>query len=53
VKKKYSKSKTTIVESTFTDFEFTCHYPKENPPGAIEDITKLLKHLGVFDDLKP
>lgn len=27
--------------STFTDFEFTCHYPEGTPEGWEEDIVHL------------
>lgn len=34
-----------------TEVRFVDHYPDENKPGAEEDITRTLAHVGVFDDL--
>jgi hypothetical protein len=50
--KKYLKSTITKVSAGLTDFEFSCNYPEENPEGAVEDITKMLKYLGVFENLQ-
>lgn len=36
----------------FSDIAFNCHYPEENPEGALEDITNALANVGVFDGIK-
>lgn len=43
----------TVMRSNRGDiYEFTCIYPDENPPNAIEDITDCLPYLGVFDGIE-
>lgn len=29
----------------------TCHYPKKNPEGAMEEITARMAYLGLFDGI--
>jgi hypothetical protein len=50
--KEKTQSETFTAETAFTDFEFTCHYPEENPRGSEEDITNTLSYLGVFEGIK-
>ncbi|QQS59372.1 hypothetical protein IPN35_00575 [Candidatus Peregrinibacteria bacterium] len=46
------QAETSIRETAFSTFEFSCHYPEENPIGAEKDIAHVLSHVGVFDTLK-
>lgn len=32
-------------------YEFTCVWPEENPPNALEDITDGLASIGMFDGI--
>jgi hypothetical protein len=34
------------------DLTLRAHYPDENPPDAIEDISLALAYTGVFDGIK-
>jgi len=36
-----------------TDVRFVDHYPDENPKSVVDDVTRVLAHVGVFDGLKP
>jgi hypothetical protein len=42
----------STVHTGFTDLLFTCHYPENNPPEAVRDITRALHHVGVLDSIK-
>ena len=50
----YVKTKRKLLQTTNRGNKIyvTCYYPKENPPNAIEDITRCMAYLGLFDDIK-
>lgn len=41
-----------VFTTPFTEVRMVAHFPDENPPKAVEDITRVLAHLEVFADLK-
>lgn len=46
------ENKTVMRSNRGNVYEFTCVYPNENPPNAIEEITDCLNHLGIFNGIK-
>ncbi len=49
--KKLSSHIAKIQISSSTELELRCFFPDENPDGAIQDITRTLQYVGVFDNL--
>lgn len=33
-----------------SEFHFKVHYPEQNPPGAIDDITRVLVYVGILGE---
>jgi hypothetical protein len=45
-------SQTRHRERCPQDIKFIAHYPEENPEGAMDDIVKVMAHIGLFDGIK-
>ena len=41
----------TIKLSSLSEITFEVIYPEENPQGYMEDITKTMAYVGLFDGL--
>lgn len=41
----------TIKLSSLSEISFEVIYPEENPQGYMEDITKTMAYVGLFDGL--
>ena len=41
----------TLKLSPLSEISFEVVYPEENPRGYMEDITKVMAHIGLFDGL--
>jgi len=48
---KIKKSNPNVYRLSHSDIVFDCHYPDENSENAIDDITKGLNHIGVFEGI--
>ena len=51
---KIKETKNSITYKSNRGYTLTirCHYPKENPPNAIEIITDAMAYVGLSDGLK-
>jgi hypothetical protein len=34
------------------DLTMRVHYPEENPVGALDDVVRVMAHIGIFDGIK-
>lgn len=48
---KETNNSVTYISNRGHTLTIRCHYPKRNPPNAVEIITDALAHIGIFDGL--
>ncbi|MCK5018879.1 MAG: hypothetical protein KAS32_17590 [Candidatus Peribacteraceae bacterium] len=47
-----SRNRQASKERCPQDIEYSICYPEENPDTAINDITRVLSHVGLFDEMQ-
>lgn len=52
LKKDNNHQAETVKISPFSEIDFVCHYPQENPKDFIESITDAMSYIGLFDHIK-